>query len=89
MFINDKDVPPDRCDTYACFVVDIHPQKTETHQICLTVGGNLISYPGDVHPTTDDMDVTTYLFNSAISTPNAKFCTIDIKFSFKYANAAL
>jgi hypothetical protein len=34
--------------TYGWFVVDIRPNKTETHQVRLTVGGNLIQYPGDM-----------------------------------------
>eukprot|EP00957_Ditylum_brightwellii_P122560 9346270-Ditylum_brightwellii.AAC.1 len=78
-FIDKKDLPQDRQATYALFVVDIRPQKAETHCIRLTVGGNLIQYPGKVHIPTADMDVAKLMFNSIISTPNAKFCTIAIK----------
>jgi hypothetical protein len=34
--------------TYGRFVVDIRPNKSEAHRVHVTVGGNLIQYPGDV-----------------------------------------
>jgi hypothetical protein len=43
------------------------------------MGGNLINYPGDCGtPTVGILTVKT-LFNSIVSTPSAKFMTIDIK----------
>eukprot|EP00957_Ditylum_brightwellii_P058794 4457012-Ditylum_brightwellii.AAC.1 len=47
LFVDKKDMPPDKCATYACFVVDVQPQKAETHCTRLTIGGNLIQYPGE------------------------------------------
>jgi hypothetical protein len=41
--------------TYGRFVVDIRPDKTETHRVRLTVGGNLIQYPGDVSAHSADL----------------------------------
>eukprot|EP00957_Ditylum_brightwellii_P121042 9232192-Ditylum_brightwellii.AAC.1 len=38
LFIHKKDMPHDKRPTYARFVVDIRPQKAETHQTCVTVG---------------------------------------------------
>eukprot|EP00957_Ditylum_brightwellii_P049896 3782513-Ditylum_brightwellii.AAC.1 len=78
-FINKEEMPADRKATYACFVVDVRPQKKETHRTRLKVGGNLIDYPGNVCTPTADIDSAKLLFNSVVSTPNKKICTIDIK----------
>jgi len=43
------------------------------------MGGNLINYPGDCGTPTSDLLTIKLMFNSIISTPNAKFMTIDIK----------
>jgi hypothetical protein len=43
------------------------------------MGGNLINYPGDCGTPTADLLTVKLLFNSIISTPNAKFMSIDIK----------
>ena len=45
----------------------------------LTVGGNLINYPGDCGTPTADMLTVKLLINSVISTPYPKFMTINIK----------
>ena len=50
-------IPPDRTITYAQVVVDFHPQKADPHRICITAGGNLINYPGEL--TTRTADLTT------------------------------
>jgi hypothetical protein len=44
----------------------------------LTLGGNLIDYPGEVSTRTAKLETTKCLFNSTISTPNARFCSMDI-----------
>ena len=43
------------------------------------MGGNLINYPGDCGTPTANLLTVKLLLNSIISTPNAKFMTIDIK----------
>ena len=43
------------------------------------MGGNLVNYPGDCGTTTADLLTVKLLLNSVISTPQAKFMTIDIK----------
>ena len=78
-FIRHNDVPKGRMPTYGRFVCDIRPQKTETHRTRLTVGGNLISYPGVVSTKTADITTAKCLFNSVVSTPNARFACFDIK----------
>ena len=54
-------------------------EKGDPYCTCLTVGGNLIVYPGDCGSPTVDLLTVKLLLNSVISTPNAKFMTIDIK----------
>jgi hypothetical protein len=56
-FIPRQAVPKEKIVIYGWFVVDICPNKTETHRARLTVGGNLIQYPGDV--STRSSDLTT------------------------------
>jgi hypothetical protein len=73
-------VPTDRKVTYGRIVCTIRPQKKETHRTRLTVGGNLIDYPYDVSTPTAKISTTAKIvFNSAVSTPNAKFMGLDIK----------
>eukprot|EP00957_Ditylum_brightwellii_P055716 4221611-Ditylum_brightwellii.AAC.1 len=67
-FITQNQVPGNKNPTYARFVCDVCPQKAEKHRTWITVGGNLIEYPGEVHTPTADMDVAKLLFNSVIST---------------------
>jgi CO/xanthine dehydrogenase FAD-binding subunit len=45
----------------------------------ITVGGNLINYPRVCGTPTADLLPVKLLFNSVISTPNAKTMSIDIK----------
>ena len=55
------------------------PEKGDPYCTCLTVGGNLIVYPGDCGTPTVDLLTVKLLLNSVISTLDAKFMTIDIK----------
>ena len=50
----------------------IRPQKAETHRTRLTVGGNLIIFPGDVTTPAEDLITANLIFNSVLSTENAK-----------------
>jgi hypothetical protein len=56
-FIPRQAVPKGKIVTYRRFVVDIRPTKSEVHRVRLTVGGNLVKYPGDV--STRSTDLTT------------------------------
>jgi hypothetical protein len=50
----------------------------DPNRMRFTIGGDQINYPGEVGTPTAEMLVAKLLFNSIISTPNAKFMTIDI-----------
>jgi hypothetical protein len=46
-FITAAQVPRARKITYGQLVCNIWPQKKETHRVLLTVGGDIIDYPGE------------------------------------------
>ena len=64
----------------------IEPQKAETHCNQLTVGVNLINFPGDVTTSTADIITAKLIFNSILSTKNEKFMFTDIA-NFYLSNA--
>ena len=80
-FIHKSDIPYDRWKdvTYGRIVVDFRPQKSEPHRTRLTVGGNKINYPFETSTPTADLATIKVLWNSTISTPGAKFVTMDVK----------
>ena len=45
----------------------------------MTVGGDLINYPGNVKTRGADMTTIKLLLNSVVSTPNVRFITAYIK----------
>ena len=80
-FIPKRDVPINRWRdvTYGRIVVNYRPEKSDPYGSRLTVGGDRINYPGDCGTSTVDLLTVKHILNSIISTPNAKFMTIDIK----------
>ena len=77
--IQQRDIPTGRKATYVKYVCNIRPQKTEKHRTRITVGGNLITYPGNTSTPTADMTTAKLLMNSTISQPDAKWLGIDLK----------
>ena len=80
-FINKTDIPQDRKGdkTYGRIVCVYREGKKDKYRTRITVDGNLINYPRDCGTPTADLLTVKLLFNSIISTPNAKFMSIDIK----------
>jgi hypothetical protein len=72
-------IPQDRTVTYACTVIDHRPQKEDPNHVCITVGSNLIDYPFELTTRTADMVSSKILWNSVISTKDARFAGVDIK----------
>ncbi len=64
---------------YARVVVDFCPQKANPHQIQITVGGNLINYPGEITTRTAGLTTSKLMRNSVLSTKSTKFMCLDIK----------
>ncbi len=80
-FIRKDQVPKDQMKdvTYGSFSCNMKPNKTETHQTCLTAGGDRIKYPEDVGSPTADMTLVKTLLNSLISTKGPKCVMLDIE----------
>ena len=79
-FIPKSEVPSDRMRdcTYARICANYRPEKADPYRVRITVGGNLINYPGDCGTPTADLLTVKLLLNSVISTKGAKFMTMDI-----------
>jgi len=82
VFIPRDAVPKDRTKdvTYGLITVLIRPEKVdEPNRTRLVAGGDRVHYPGDAGTPTADLLTVKLLINSIISTPGAKFFTMDIK----------
>ena len=78
-FIPFSQVPKHKRPTYAHFVCSYRPQKAEPYCTRLTVGGNLINYPGNLSMKVADMTTFKILVNSTLSTPGARWLGLDVK----------
>ena len=78
-FIPVTKVPRNKRPTYARFVCSFRLQKPEPYRTRLTVGGNLIDYPGNLSMKVADMTTFKILVNSTLSTPGAKWLGLDVK----------
>jgi len=53
--------------------------KKDKYRTRITMGGNLINYPGDCGTPTADLLTVKLLLNSVVSTPIARFMTLNLK----------
>ena len=67
--------------TYATFVLDYRPLKSDPYQVQITVGSNGLSYLDDAGSPASNIIETKILVNSVISDAHrgAKFMSMDIK----------
>ena len=79
-FIGKYDVTAGRTVTYYRLVFSIFPQKTETHQVHVTVSGDKLDFPGITITNCASLTTTKFMLNSVVSTPDAWFLTLDIIF---------
>lgn len=63
--------------TYARICCDAQPHKSEKHRTCATVGGNRLQHAGDTATPTASATTMKFYLNSTISTPKARYCTLD------------
>jgi hypothetical protein len=78
-FIPVAAIPKGRKATYLRVVSAFRPEKSNPRRVRWTVGGDKVDYPFDVSTKTADLTTAKLLFNSVLSTPNARFMTADIK----------
>ncbi len=84
VFIKRNQVPQNRAKdvTYRLITCLIRPEKIEEpNRTKLVTGGNIIHYLGDAGTPITNLLTVKLLINSTISTPNAKYMTMDIKIS--------
>ena len=67
-------------------VASIRPTKAEVNRVHVTVGGHLLDFHGATTTHCASLTTTKCLLNSTISTPGARFMTLDIKY-FYYGTA--
>jgi hypothetical protein len=79
-FMHKHQVPRERIKdvTYVKFVCELKPNKKEIHRTRMAVGGDKINYPDDVGTPTADLLLVKTHANSVISTPKARYMTLDI-----------
>ena len=65
-FILRSDIPSDRKITYANFICDYPPHKSEPYRIRLTVSGDRLDCPGDTSSPAASLLETKLLLNSTI-----------------------
>jgi hypothetical protein len=65
--------------TYGNPEVNYRPQKEDPCRICITAGGNLVTYKSSLSVCTADLDTAKLCWKSVISTPGAKYMCLDIK----------
>ena len=72
-------IPADRTVAYARIVVDYGAQKQDPNRVRITVGGNLINYPGKLTTRNAYLTTSMVMWNSVISTRKARFIYADVK----------
>jgi hypothetical protein len=79
--VNKQEIPKDHQGdvTHGRIVCVYQDSKKDKYRTRITMGGNLINYPGNCGTPTADLLTVKLLLNSIISTPNTKFMSIDIK----------
>ena len=78
-FIWRSAIPRGRKAAYLRVVSAFRPEKAKPYRIRWTVGGDKIDYPFEVSTKTADLTTAKLLFNSVLSTPEARFFGIDLK----------
>jgi hypothetical protein len=81
-FVHRDQVPHDRIKdtTYGLITYLVRPEKIdEPNRTRLVAGGDRVHYPGDAGTPTADLLTVKLRINSIISTPGAKFMTMDKK----------
>ena len=83
-FINKLEIPHHKKITYANFVCDYRPLKTEKHRVRMTIGGDKLEYTDETTSPTASLIETKLLINSVISDAKkgARFLTMDLKDHF-------
>ena len=79
-FIRYENIPHNRRKeiTFSKVVCLFHPEKPDPNHTRITIGGNLICYPGDVGTKTASLNLIKIVLNSVLSIKYSKFVASDI-----------
>ena len=72
-------VPEGTKATYSNVVCDYRPLKYDPYRVQLTIGGDILIYPGDPRDPAASLIDSKIIFNGTISTPGARLFCADIK----------
>ena len=81
-FVHKHEIPKDRKISYANFVCDYRPLKSEPYRVRLTVGGEKLEYPDETASPATSLIESKLIVKSVISdhkAKNTRFCSLDIK----------
>ena len=80
-FVSQNDVPKDRAVTYATYVLDYIPLKSDPYRVRITLWGDKLQYLEDAGPPASNIIETKILLNSVISDAckGARFMSMDLK----------
>ena len=78
-FIHPSKIPKGKKSAYCKLVSSIRPLKSEVNRVRVTIGGDHLDYEGFTSTVPAILTTVKIHLNSVISTPNAKYMTIDIK----------
>ena len=75
-----ENIPADRRSeiTYTKVVCKVRPEKSDPNCTRITIGGNRITFNGNVGTPTEYLELAKLIFNSVLSHPGTKFTTFDI-----------
>ena len=59
-------------------ICKVCPEKSDPKRTRITIGGNRITFPGDIGTPTASLELSMLVFNSVLSRPGAKFTTFNI-----------
>jgi len=65
--------------TYVRLVASLQLRKVEKRHVCVTIGGDRLEYNGKTVTVPATLTTVKIHLNSTISTPNARYMTLDIK----------
>ena len=86
LFILKLAIPHGLTVKYARMVASIRPTNAEVNRVGVTVGGDRLNFPSATTTLCASLTTTKCLLNITISTPGARFMTLDIKY-FYYGTA--
>ena len=77
VFIRKEDIPKDVKVTYARYTAAYRPEKADPYRTRITAGGDLLIYIGNTTTHTATSETIKIHWNSVISSPGYRYCTMD------------